>query len=81
MESDLSHKALRPDLKSRLAGLAAEVDATRRSDGLREVLRTAARFWEYPPFNQFLIVVQRPGAKRNPPYCPAKHKPKPNHCK
>ncbi len=64
MDSDLSHKAARAELKARLAALAAEVDATRRSDGFREVLRTASRFWEYSPFNQFLIVLQRPGATR-----------------
>ncbi len=64
MNSNLSHKALRADLKARLASLAAEVDATRQCEGFREVLRTAARFWEYSLFNQFLIVLQRPGARR-----------------
>lgn len=64
MDFDLSSKELRASLKARLEGLAAEVDATRRSEGFREVLRAAARFWSYSPFNQFLIALQRPAATR-----------------
>lgn len=64
MDFDLSSKELRASLKARLEALAAEVDATRRSEGFQEVLRTAARFWSYSPFNQFLITLQRPAATR-----------------
>lgn len=64
MDFDLSSKELRAGLKARLETLAVEVDATRRSEGFREVLRAAARFWSYSPFNQFLIVLQRPTATR-----------------
>ena len=64
MDFDLSSKELRASLKVRLESLAAEVDATRRSEGFRAILRTAARFWSYSPFNQFLIALQRPTATR-----------------
>ncbi len=64
MDLNLSEKELRATMKARLEGLAAGVDAARRSEGFREVLRAIARFWSYSPFNQFLIELQRPTATR-----------------
>lgn len=58
----LDRKQLRDALRSHLARLASEVDATRRDAGFREALRTMAMFWRYSPFNQFAIRVQRPDA-------------------
>lgn len=60
----INRKVLRDVLRSRLARLAGEVDATRRDEGFGEALRAMARFWRYSPFNQFLIRVQRPEATR-----------------
>jgi hypothetical protein len=58
----LDRKLLRSVLRSHLARLAGEVDATRRDAGFREALRAMAMFWRYSPFNQFAIRVQRPDA-------------------
>jgi hypothetical protein len=58
----LDRKQLRDALRSQLARLASEVDATRRDAGFGEALRTMAMFWRYSPFNQFAIRVQRPNA-------------------
>ena len=57
-------KELRARLRASLEALATSVDRTRQDEGFREFLRTAARFWEYSPFNQFLIELQRPRAVR-----------------
>jgi len=64
VDAKLDPKALRTRLRSDLAALAAEVDATRRDAGFREALRTMAAFWRYSPFNRFLVSLQRPGATR-----------------
>jgi hypothetical protein len=47
-----------------VAALATEVDATRNSATFTAALDTSARFWRYSPFNQWLILAQRPTARR-----------------
>jgi hypothetical protein len=64
MPLTLPTKELRARLRASLEALATSVDRTRQDEGFREFLRTAARFWEYSPFNQFLIELQRPRAVR-----------------
>ena len=64
MVLSLPTNELRARLRASLEALATSVDRTRQDEGFREFLRTAARFWEYSPFNQFLIELQRPRAVR-----------------
>jgi hypothetical protein len=66
MENAIRDRAreLRATLRAQLAGLAADVDATRRNAAFREALATMAAFWPYSPFNQFLILLQRRDASR-----------------
>ena len=64
MTLTLPTKELRARLRASLEALANSVDRTRQDEGFRDFLRTAARFWEYSPFNQFLIELQRPRAVR-----------------
>lgn len=60
----LDRTALRRELRARLGALAAEVDRVRRDAGFLEALRAMARFWNYSPFNEFLIALQRRDATR-----------------
>ncbi len=64
MPLTLPTKELRAKLKASLEALATSVDWTRCDAGFQEFLRAAARFWEYSPFNQFVIQLQRPRAQR-----------------
>jgi hypothetical protein len=57
-------KSLRDDLRSQLQALARAVDARKRDARFLKALETMAAFWEYSPFNQFLIQVQRRDATR-----------------
>jgi hypothetical protein len=56
--------ALLRQVRAHMAALASEVDATRRSAAFTEALETSARFWRYSPFNQLLILMQKPTARR-----------------
>jgi hypothetical protein len=56
--------ALRRQVREHMAALASEVDAIRRSAAFTEALETSARFWQYSPFNQWLILAQCPNARR-----------------
>jgi hypothetical protein len=59
----IDREVLRAVVRERLGRLAADVDAKRRDAGFLEALRMMARLWRYSPFNQFLIVLQRPEAR------------------
>lgn len=60
----LDPSALRRQLKAQLTALAAEVDRARADAGFQAALEAMAAFWRYSPFNQFLILLQRPTAVR-----------------
>jgi len=64
IEAKLDGRMLRDVLRERLTRLAAEVDGTRRDRGFRDALDAMRRFWRYSFFNQFLIKLQRPDARR-----------------
>lgn len=64
IQAKLDGRVLRDVLCERLTRLAAEVDRTSRDRGFRDALDAMRRFWRYSCFNQFLIRVQRPDAKK-----------------
>jgi hypothetical protein len=47
-----------------LAELATQVDEVKRSAGFTAALDAMSRFWDYSPFNEWLIKMQCPGASR-----------------
>ncbi|MFL5270910.1 MAG: hypothetical protein ACJ79E_02425 [Anaeromyxobacteraceae bacterium] len=64
IEAKLDGRMLRDVLRERLTQLAFEVDRTRQERGFREALDAMRRFWRYSPFNEFVIGLQRPNARR-----------------
>ena len=51
-------------IRDEVAQLAREVDAVKRSELFTQVLDTMAKFWKYSPFNELLIHLQMPHARR-----------------
>jgi hypothetical protein len=55
---------LYPRIRTEIAKLAREVDAVKRGAGFTEMLDTMSRFWEYSPFNVWIIRMQMRNATR-----------------
>ena len=51
-------------IRDALTELATQVDEVKRSDGFTAALDAMSRFWDYSPFNEWLIKMQCPDASR-----------------
>jgi len=51
-------------IRDTLTELATQVDEVKRSAGFTAALNAMSQFWDYSPFNEWLIKMQLPGASR-----------------
>jgi hypothetical protein len=51
-------------IRDALTELATQVDEVKRSAGFTAALDAMSRFWDYSPFNEWLIKMQYPAASR-----------------